>query len=95
MDLPVHTHPELANDLSSTVLKGKDYFRISATWQQWPFFLIHALKSIILKTIALKKSYEKKIRDDLMALLLSLPNYTKCDSEGRILQESAGQTPAR
>lgn len=58
-------------------------------------FLIHALKSIILKTIALKKSYEKKIRDDPMALLLSLPNYTKCDSEGRILQESAGQTPAR
>lgn len=38
-------------------------------------FLINALKSIILKTIALKKSYEKKIRDDLMALLLSLPTY--------------------
>lgn len=28
MDLPLHTHPELGNDLSSTVLKGKDYFRI-------------------------------------------------------------------
>lgn len=58
-------------------------------------FLILALKSIILETIALKESNEKKIRDDLMALLLSLPTYTKCDSEGRILQESAGQTSAK
>lgn len=58
-------------------------------------FLIHALKSIMLKTIALKKCYEKKSRDDLMALLLSLQTYTKCNSEGRILQESAGQTPAK
>lgn len=58
-------------------------------------FLIHALKSIILETIALKESNEKKIRDDLMALLLSLPIYTKCDSEGIILQESAGQTSAK
>lgn len=94
MYLPVHTHPELA--MTSALQFSKE--EIISEYQQLGSngpFLIHALKSIVLKTIALKKSYEKKIRDDLMALLLSLPNYTKCDSEGRILQESAGQTPAR
>lgn len=59
-------------------------------------FPINALKVIVLKTTVLKKSHEKKTKDDLNVFLLLVPlTYTECDSEGRIQQEFAGPTPTK